>query len=74
MTQRDNTPPKINLARRRSDGAIRIDMESFFDFCFWIAEELQDLEAMHDPDRNRAGFGCDIPFPDDVAAEWGFPE
>ena len=74
MTKRETAPPKLNLARHPSEGSMRIDMESFFDFCFWIAEELQDLESQYDPHRNRAGFDCDIPFPDDVAAEWGLPE
>ena len=27
-------------------GRIAVDMEAFFDFSFWIAEELEDMKAM----------------------------
>ncbi len=70
MTQREITPPKLNLSRNPAESPLCVSMESFFEFCFWLAEELQDLEAQYDPNRNCAGFDCDIPFPDDLAAEW----
>lgn len=68
MTDRQLTPPKLNLTRDPAQPPMLVSMESFFDFCFWMAEELQDLEAQFDPNRNCAGFDCDIPFPDDLAA------
>ncbi len=70
MTQREITPPRIDLSRMPGESPMRISIETFFDYCFWLAEELQDLEAQYDPYRNLAGFDCDIPFPDDLAAEW----
>lgn len=68
MIERELTPPKLNLTRDPGQPPLHVSMESFFDFCFWMAEELQDLEAQYDPNRNCAGFDCDIPFPDDLAA------
>ena len=40
-------PPQINLARRRFEEPFFVDMESFFEFSFWMSEELLDLEATH---------------------------
>ena len=45
---------------------MRISMEAFFDYTFWLAEELQDLEARFDPNRNKSGFDCDVPWPADM--------
>lgn len=70
MTQRELTPPKLNLTRDPAQPPMFVHMETFFEYCFWLAEELQDLEAKHDRNRNRAGVDCDIPFPDDLAADW----
>ena len=70
MTHRENQPPMLNLTRDASRPPMRISMENFFEFTFWLAEELQDLEAQHDPHRNRAGFDCDIPWPDDMTVDW----
>ena len=70
MTDRELTPPQLNLSRNVGQPPMRIGMDAFFEYCFWLAEELQDLEAIHDPNRNTAGFDCDIPFPDDLAAGW----
>ncbi len=38
----DSTPP-MNLARKSNDPEMLVNMEAFFDFSFWMAEELQDL-------------------------------
>ncbi|MFT5302888.1 MAG: hypothetical protein ACI87E_001606 [Mariniblastus sp.] len=38
-------PPQLNLARGRFDRPLFVDMESFFDFSFWMSEELLDLES-----------------------------
>ena len=40
-------PPQINLARQRFEKPFFVDMEAFFEFSFWITEELLDLEANH---------------------------
>ena len=37
--------PQINLARRQFEPPFCVDMEAFFEFSFWITEELLDLEA-----------------------------
>ena len=39
--------PQLNLARRQFDRPLFVDMEAFFDFSFWIAEELLDLETAY---------------------------
>jgi hypothetical protein len=70
MIERELTPPKLNLTRHPAQQPMYVNMDTFFDFCFWMAEELQDLEARFDPHRNCAGHDCDIPFPDDLAAGW----
>ena len=40
-------PPKksmqLVLTNDSATGRITVDMEAFFDFSFWMAEELQDL-------------------------------
>ena len=52
--------PQLDLARHKFDLPLVVDMEAFFDFSFWIAEELLDLEAKYqdkhsgriDPSKN----------------------
>lgn len=39
--------PQINLARQNFEKPFFVDMEAFFEFSFWISEELLDLEANH---------------------------
>lgn len=68
MIERERTLPKLNLTRDPGQSPMYVNMETFLEFCFWLAEELQDLESQFDPNRNCAGFDCDIPFPDDLAA------
>lgn len=70
MIERELTPPMLNLTRNPGQTPMFVSMDTFFDFCFWLAEELQDLECRFDPYRNCAGYDCDIPFPDDLAAGW----
>ena len=36
---------QLNLARHRYDLPFFVDMEAFFEFSFWMSEELLDLEA-----------------------------
>ncbi len=70
MTHREYAPPKLNLTREVGQPPLRISMETFFEFTFWLAEELQDLEARFDPHRNTAGYDCDIPWPDDLTVDF----
>ena len=49
---RTELPPQVNLQPNLAEPDFWIDMESFFDFSFWLAEELQDLI-----DRHRFEFG-----------------
>jgi hypothetical protein len=70
MIQRELSPPRLNLMRDAAAPPLYVSLESFFDYSFWLAEELQRLEAQFDPNLNCAGFDCDIPFPDDLAAGW----
>ena len=39
--------PKLNLNRKSDGRPLLVDMERFFEFSFWIAEELLDLVAEH---------------------------
>ena len=43
----NSQPPQINLARQSFEKPFFVDMEAFFEFSFWISEELLDLEANH---------------------------
>ena len=46
--------PQINLACRKFEPPLYVDMEAFFEFSFWITEELLDLEANYKlKDRRR---------------------
>ena len=36
--------PQLNLSRNDFDQPFFVDMESFFEFSFWMSEELLDLE------------------------------
>ena len=44
-TIRSTTPPKINLSLRNDEPPFMVDMQAFFEFSFWMAEALLDLEA-----------------------------
>ncbi len=44
---RVDSPPQVNLQPDPSQPDFWMDMESFFDFSFWLAEELQDLIDRH---------------------------
>lgn len=58
MTFRNAQPPQLNLSRRPYELPFFVDMEAFFEFSFWISEELLDLEAADKlkraPVRNHA--------------------
>ncbi len=40
-------PNRIDLTRAGDLSPLAVDMESFFEFSFWIAEELSDLVATY---------------------------
>ena len=46
MNQQTRKPVRLVLTDERGLGKIQVDMESFFEFSFWIAEELQDMIAL----------------------------
>jgi hypothetical protein len=37
--------PQLNLSRSPYERPFFVDMEAFFDFSFWLSEELLELEA-----------------------------
>ena len=47
MNSSNLNAPKLNLARNPEQAPFFVDMERFFEFSFWIAEELLDLVALH---------------------------
>ena len=53
MVVRNSEISVLNLARNKSEAPFFVNMESFFEFSFWISEELLDLEAQVKP-KHRA--------------------
>jgi hypothetical protein len=47
MSFQNPQPPQVNLASHKFDRPFFVDMEAFFEFSFWMTEELLDLEARH---------------------------
>lgn len=45
MTENSSTRPRLALTDADELGQIVVDLESFFEFSFWMAEELEDLVA-----------------------------
>jgi hypothetical protein len=41
--------PQLNLSRSPYEQPFFVDMEAFFDFSFWLAEELLELETRFQP-------------------------
>ena len=56
MAIRDIPAPKINLNVPPGTVPLTMDMQKFFEFSFWMAEELLDLEARYSnwPQRRRS--------------------
>jgi hypothetical protein len=52
MSTARSTETQLNLAADENSPAWLVDMEAFFDFSFWLAEELEDLV---DTIRHRHG-------------------
>ena len=53
MPIREFQTPKINLSRRSDSQPLWVDMQGFFEFSFWMAEELLDLEAQFHTDTEN---------------------
>ena len=49
MVIRNSEISVLNLARNKYDSPFFVNMQSFFEFSFWISEELVDLEAKFKP-------------------------
>lgn len=49
MTEDSPHPLQLTLTDRAENSRIIVDMEAFFDFSFWLAEELEDLVAQWSP-------------------------
>ena len=45
MAESSPSPTRLVLEDHPGLGRISVDMEAFFEFSFWIAEELEDLKA-----------------------------
>ncbi|MCH2181364.1 MAG: hypothetical protein MK108_05100 [Mariniblastus sp.] len=53
MSQCRFNKPQLDLSRRPEQGPWLVDMQSFFELSFWIAEELIDLEMRFQPVAKR---------------------
>ena len=49
MPQGNSAVRKLVLVDHSDLGSVRVEMEAFFDFSFWLAEELEDLVAKWAP-------------------------
>lgn len=49
MSQGKSVGRKLVLANNVGLGRVHVDMEAFFEFSFWMAEELEDLVAKWAP-------------------------
>ena len=45
MADSSRAPSQLILDDHPRLGRMRVDMEAFFEFSFWIAEELEDMKA-----------------------------
>jgi hypothetical protein len=46
---RPESSPRLKLGRDPHNERIEVDLESFFEFSFWISEQLEMLVARHRP-------------------------
>ena len=56
MSQDPSQQPQLDLSRRPELGPWMVDMQDFFEFSFWMAEELIDLEARFRPVAKRVRY------------------
>ena len=47
MTHDSSPQVRLILCDNEGTGRISVSLEAFFEFSFWLAEELQDLVAEH---------------------------
>ncbi len=47
MTKESSPQVRLTLCDNQGVGRITVSLEAFFEFSFWLAEELQDLVAQH---------------------------
>jgi len=53
--------PQLNLARSPYERPFFVDMEAFFEFSFWLSEELLELESrFKDPQRSAGTKQVDV--------------
>ncbi len=48
MTNKSTSQIKLVLCDSEGMGRVRVGLDAFFEFSFWMAEELQDLVAQHE--------------------------
>ena len=49
MNNRLLHPQTIELPSNQFEAPLRMDVQAFLDFSFWMSEELLELEAQHAP-------------------------
>ena len=49
MNNRLKHPPTIQLPSNRFEEPIEVDVQAFFEFSFWVSEELLELENRFAP-------------------------
>jgi len=47
MNHRLQHPSTIELPSNQFEAPLKVDVQPFLDFCFWISEELLELENKH---------------------------
>ena len=56
MNNRLLHPQTIELPSNQFEAPLRMEVQAFFDFSFWMSEELLELEAQHaSPKKNGWG-------------------
>ena len=63
MAIRNITTPKINLNVHPGTTPLTMDMQQFFEFSFWMAEELLDLEAEFSAWQTPSSTRCTLMLP-----------
>jgi hypothetical protein len=46
---RSDPSPRLNLVNESSSGRLVVELEAFFEFSFWMSEQLERLVSMHRP-------------------------
>ena len=53
MLHRLPQPPLIELNSNPFEKPIKVDLQAYLEFCFWMSEELLDLEARYSSRAHR---------------------